>query len=80
MEKVFPNLNRDINDAVNFEIQKFLNTSSFDLVANKIVNILNTLENKLANIPESDITAFINYISKNKPETLNEVLNFKKEK
>lgn len=53
---VFPRFAEDVREAIDFEIQKYLHTSSFDLIANKIVSILDGLENQLKGISTEDIS------------------------
>lgn len=52
---VFPRFTEDVREAIDFEIQKYLHTSSFNLVANKLSNILDTVAENLSGISKEDI-------------------------
>ena len=83
-ENYHPDFLTAIDEAIDFEVQKYLHTSSFDLVANKIINILNVLENQLQGISGEDIAKLTEFTAKlaGKDETkiAKAVLQFQKDK
>lgn len=80
--ETFPRFAEDVHEAIDFEIQKYLHTSSFDLIANKIVSILNGLETQLKGISAEDITKLTglaaSLANKNEVEIAKAVLDHQK--
>lgn len=83
-ENYYPDFLTTVDEAIDFEVQKYLHTSSFDLIANKIVSILNTLESQLQGVSGEDIAKLTEFAAKfaNKDEAkiAKAVLQFQKDK
>lgn len=53
---VNPTFQQDVKATIQFQVDQFLHTSSFDLIAEKIANILDMIGNNLAGLTAGDVS------------------------
>ena len=81
--EAFPRFEDDVRESIDFEVQKYLHSSSFDLIADKIVGILDTIEKNFEGASKEDISKLMGLAteltSKNDLDIAKAVLNYQKE-